>query len=156
MENSGTYHFFFSNYGSATSCNPTSPKNSKWPTDEAVEFPTTVLQCNTRQARPPPHHAFIPRPPYTPPIPTHIHVPYYCAAVSPHVRKSKTVLDLDSTPLIPDSSTGFRIFLSVERGFPIPIVSRIPDSLSCIPDSTSKISRIQESTFPHMGRAVYG
>ena len=31
--------------------------------------------------------------------------------------------------------TGFQS-LSVERGFWIPIVSGIPDSLSCIPDST--------------------
>ena len=45
---------------------------------------------------------------------------------------------------IPQS--GFRIpgthfqFLSVELGFWIPIVSAIPDSLSCIPDSNSWIS----------------
>ena len=39
---------------------------------------------------------------------------------------------------IPDS-------LSMEFLFRIPIVSRIPDSLSCIPYSTSKISRIRDS-----------
>ena len=42
---------------------------------------------------------------------------------------------LDSTPWIPDSQV---LDLSVEPGFWIPTVSVIPDSLSCIPDSTSK------------------
>ena len=100
-------------------CDPTSLKNSKWSTDEEVEFPKTVLQCNTRhvQARPnlvpTPHHAFIPRPPYTPPIPTHIHVPRHCASVSPHVKR-KGVEDSHGFWIprrgfrIP--STGFRIF----------------------------------------------
>ena len=52
---------------------------------------------------------------------------------SPHVRESKTV-----------PRHGFRIAgtgfhsLSVELGFWIPIASGIPDSLSCIPDSTNK------------------
>ena len=36
------------------------------------------------------------------------------------------------------SGTGFQS-LSVERGFWVPIVSGIPVSLSCIPDSASKI-----------------
>ena len=58
--------------------------------------------------------------------------------VSPHVRESKT--DLDSGFHAVDSGfpgTGFQS-LSVEPGFWIPTVSVIPDSLSCIPDSTSK------------------
>ena len=53
--------------------------------------------------------------------------------VSPQVRESKTVLDLDSTPGISES-------LSVELGFRIPIDSGIVDSLSCIPDSKAKDS----------------
>lgn len=125
------------------SCDPASPKNSKWPTDEAVEFPNTVLQWNTRQARP----NLVPtstsplqspsRPPYTPPIPTHIHVPDHCAAVSPHVRKSNTVLDLDSTPWIPDSSTGFRTFCqwNVKLRFQKLVGFRIPWSVFRIPEA---------------------
>ena len=53
--------------------------------------------------------------------------------VSPHVRESKT--DLDSGFHAVDcgfAGTGFQS-LSVELGFWIAIVSRIPDSLSCIP-----------------------
>ena len=52
---------------------------------------------------------------------------------SPHARESKMV-----------PRHGFRIAgtgfhsLSVELGFWIPIASGIPDSLSCIPDSTNK------------------
>ena len=125
------------------SCDPASPKNSKWPTDEAVEFPNTVLQWNTRQARP----NLVPtstsrlqspsRPPYTPPIPTHMHVPDHCAAVSPHVRKSNTVLDLDSTPWIPDSRTGFRTFCqwNVKLRFQKLVGFRIPWSVFRIPEA---------------------
>ena len=53
-------------------------------------------------------------------------------------------------------STGFRA-LSVELGFRIPIVSGIPDSLTCIQDSTNKNSPIPDSTsenflgFSYMG-----
>ena len=148
-------------------CDPTSLKNSKWSTDEEVEFPKTVLQSNTRhvQARPnlvpTPHHAFIPRPPYTPPIPTHIHVPRHCASVSPHVKR-KGVEDSHGFWIprrgfrIP--STGFRIFCqcSVDSRFQSLMGFRIPWSVfriqkPRIPDSTSKISRILESTFPYMG-----
>ena len=49
---------------------------------------------------------------------------------------------------------GFRIpgtlfqYLSVELGFWIPIVSGIPDFVSCIPDSKSKI--LPDSGFPYM------
>ena len=42
---------------------------------------------------------------------------------------------LDSTPWIPDSKSWINHFLSVEHEFWIPIISGIPDSLSCIPDS---------------------
>ena len=67
--------------------------------------------------------------------------------ISPHVREPRTVLDsgfhvVDSRNWIPDS-------LSVKFGLWIPIVSGIPDSLSCIripkpriPNSTRAISRI--------------
>ena len=53
---------------------------------------------------------------------------------SPHVRKSKTVLDpgfnaVDSGVQVLDSD-----FLSVELRFWILIIIGIPDSLSCIPD----------------------
>ena len=60
-----------------------------------------------------------------------------CATESPHVRESKTVLNwiLDSTLWIPDSRYWIR---AEEVGFQILIVSRIPDSLSCIPVSTSQ------------------
>ena len=44
--------------------------------------------------------------------------------------------------------------LSVKIESWIPILSRIPDSLSCISDSTGKISRIPESWFPFMGRTM--
>ena len=94
-----------------------------------------------------------------------------CAAQrSPHVRESKTVLDsgfhaVDSEFQLLDSRS-----YTVELGFRIPIVSGIPDSHSCIPDSNSqdsgfhkqkfprfrilhaKISRIPESGFLYMGR----
>ena len=57
--------------------------------------------------------------------------------------------------------TGFQ-YLSVEIGFWIAIISGIPDSLSCIPDSKnqesgfiSKItSRIPDSGFSYMGRIL--
>ena len=39
-----------------------------------------------------------------------------------------------------------------DSAFRIPIISGIPDSLSCSPDSTSKISDIQESGSPLHGR----
>ena len=61
------------------------------------------------------------------------------------IRESKTLLDCrfqatDSGLHRLDSG-----FLSVELGFRIPIVSRIPNSLSCIPDSTES----QDSRFTH-------
>ena len=52
---------------------------------------------------------------------------------SPHVRESKTV----PRHRFRIAGTGLHS-LPVELGFWIPIASGIPDSLSCIPDSTSK------------------
>ena len=89
---------------------------------------------------------------------------------SPHVRESKTLLDsgfhaVDSGFHLLDSRS-----FSVELGFRIRIVSGIPDSYTCIPDSkaqdsgfhkqkfprfripNAKISRIPESGFLYMGR----
>ena len=68
---------------------------------------------------------------------------------SSYVRESKTVLDSRFHPWIADSMTGFRILSSVELGFWIPIVSVIPKSLSCIPDS-----KAQDSGFSYMGRRI--
>ena len=48
-------------------------------------------------------------------------------------------LDSGSTPWIPDS-------LSLELGFRIPIVSGIPDSLSCTPDSKAQNSWFHSKT----------
>ena len=56
-----------------------------------------------------------------------------------HVRESSTVLDSgfhDCRIRIP--GTGFQ-YLSVELGFWIPVVSGIPDSLSCIPVSKTQV-----------------
>ena len=46
---------------------------------------------------------------------------------------------------IPD--TGFQ-YLSVELGFWIPIVSGIPETLSCIPDSKTQDSGFHKQKFP--------
>ena len=56
---------------------------------------------------------------------------------SPHVRESKTVLDSGFHAL----NSGFSVLdsrLLVKFGFWIPIFSRVPDSLSCIPDSKAQ------------------
>ena len=68
---------------------------------------------------------------------------------SPHVRKPKTVLDsgfhaLDSGFQVLDSS----LCRSVELRFWIPIVSGIPDSLSCIPESKAQDFVFHKQTFP--------
>ena len=42
--------------------------------------------------------------------------------------------------------------LSVEPGFWIPILSRIPDSLSCIPDSKARDSGLHKQNFPGFHR----
>ena len=58
--------------------------------------------------------------------------------LSPNVKESKTVLDSG----FEDGDSGFQLlvpdFFSLEVRFGIPIVSWIPDSLKCIPDSTGK------------------
>ena len=65
----------------------------------------------------------------------------------PHVTESKTILDsgfhaVDSGFRIP--GTELWILCLVELGFRIQIVSGIPDSLSCIPDSKAQDSRFQK------------
>ena len=55
--------------------------------------------------------------------------------------KQSACLVLDLTPWIPDARIGFQS-PSVELGVWNPIISGIPDFLSCIPDS-----KTQESTF---------
>ena len=58
----------------------------------------------------------------------------YCSL---RVRESKTALDFKFHSLESGSpDTGFPV--SVEVGFKFPVVSGIPDFLSCIPDSTNK------------------
>ena len=72
--------------------------------------------------------------------------------LSAQVRESKRVLDsrfLDFTPWIPDSRYCIPNYLSVELGFWIPIVSGIPDSLSCIPDSKAQDSEFHNQKFPN-------
>ena len=59
---------------------------------------------------------------------------------SPQVRESETIFDSGF------QSLGSR-FLSLELGFRIPIVTGIPDSLSCIPDSKAQNSRFQKQKF---------
>ena len=54
---------------------------------------------------------------------------FYSPYQSPHVRNSKNLLDSEFRYWIPDS-------LAVKLGFQIPILSRIPDCLSC--NSNSK------------------
>ena len=67
--------------------------------------------------------------------------------ISLHRRESKTAMDSGfRTAWIPDSW-----HWNLERGFRVPIVSGIPDSLSCTPnskaqDSTSKFSQILDYT----------
>ena len=53
------------------------------------------------------------------------------------------------------SGTGFQ-YLSVELGFRIPIVSGIPDSLSCIPDSKAKDFWLHEQNFPGFRNPING
>ena len=65
---------------------------------------------------------------------------------SPYVRESRTVLDSGFHTV----DSGFQVFgfqyLSVELVLWIPIVIRVPDSLSCIPDSQVPFHPIPEST----------
>ena len=55
---------------------------------------------------------------------------------------------LDSTPRITNSRFRIPWSLSVKLGFWIPIVSGIPDSLSCIPDAKDQISDSTSKNFP--------
>ena len=57
-------------------------------------------------------------------------------------------LGLDSTQWIPDSRYWIPGSLSVELGFRILIVSGIPDSFSCIPDSTAQDFKFHPQKFP--------
>ena len=83
-------------------------------------------------------------PPKFPPNPVIPMVIFGIPHPSPLVRESKKVLD-----------SGFRISdtrfqsLSMELGSWIPILSEIPNSLSCILDSTSKIS--PDTGIPDLG-----
>ena len=70
------------------------------------------------------------------------------ARKSPHVRESKTLLDsgfhaVDSGFHLLDSRS-----FSVELGFRIRIVSGIPDSYTCIPDSKAQDSGFHKQKFP--------
>ena len=62
---------------------------------------------------------------------------------SPYVRESRTVLDSGFYTV----DSGFQ-YLSVELVFWIAIVIRVPDSLSCIPDSKVPDSGIHGKNFP--------
>ena len=53
------------------------------------------------------------------------------------------------------SDTGFQ-YLSVELGFRIPIVSGIPDSLSCIPDSKAQDFWFHKQNFPGFRNPING
>ena len=68
--------------------------------------------------------------------------------VSLHARESKTVLDSGFNFV----GSGFQVLLStsfsVELGFRTPIVSGIPDSYSCIPDSNAHDSGLHKQKFP--------
>ena len=72
---------------------------------------------------------------------------------SPHVREliqwnPRGSWILDTTPWIPDSRHLIPIFFLVELGFWIPILSRIPNSLSCIPESKVQDSEFHKQNFP--------
>ena len=60
---------------------------------------------------------------------------YSTTTLSPYVRESKTSWDSGFHAVY----SGFQSW-SVELGFWIPIVSGIPDSLGCIPDSKAQDS----------------
>ena len=71
-----------------------------------------------------------------------------CVNVSPRVMESKTLLDsgfhtVDSGFHLLDSRS-----VSVELGFRIRIVSGIPDSYTCIPDSKAQDSGFHKQKFP--------
>ena len=62
----------------------------------------------------------------------------HCEAVSREQKSKRLIIDFNI--LIPDSGYWNPDSLPVELGFWIPIVSGIPDSLCCIPDSKPRIS----------------
>ena len=53
-------------------------------------------------------------------------------------------------------NTGFRIFLLVALGFWIPVVTEIPDSFSCIPNSKAKDSGFHKQNFPGIRISLHG
>ena len=65
---------------------------------------------------------------------------------SPHVRDPRQSSILYAMPWIPDPRYWIPVFL-VKLGFWIPIISRIPDSLSCIPDSKAQDSGFHKQNF---------
>ena len=68
--------------------------------------------------------------------------------ISTHVRESKTVLDCGfHWQWIPDSRYSVPVFVS-RTWIPISIVSGIPDSLSCIPDSKVQHFGFHKQNFP--------
>ena len=72
---------------------------------------------------------------------------YKCSTkVSPHKSESKTVLDFEF--YIADSR--FLQIRSVEPGFWIPIVTGIPDTLSCISDSKAQDFGSHKQKFPRL------
>ena len=70
------------------------------------------------------------------------------AQILPHVRVIQDSLGFMLWIL--DSGTGFQSLSVQEFGFRIPVVSGIPESLSCIPDSAIKNFLILKSGFPYM------
>ena len=67
------------------------------------------------------------------------------------------LLDLDyGFHAVESRNTGFRIFLSVVLGFWIPVVTEIPDSFSCIPDSKAKDSGFHKHNFPGIRNSLHG
>ena len=76
--------------------------------------------------------------------------------ISPNVKESKIVLDSGFA----DGDSGFQVldsgFFSVEVRFGIPIVSWIPDSLICIPDSKAQDFRFHKQKFPGFRNPLHG
>lgn len=77
-----------------------------------------------------------------------------CNCASPHVKEFQTVLDSGSEPWIPALC-----HWNFDSGFPSLVGFRIPQAVFRIPKPkipafTTKISRIQESGFPSIGRSA--
>ena len=62
------------------------------------------------------------------------------------IRASFPIKGIQDSPWIPDPGAGFQS--SSHQSVWILIVSRIPDSLSCIPDSKSQDSKFHKQKFP--------